>query len=461
MADENITLDFDCPASFLLQYAGKTEILNDTCHAHIEKEKLSLLTATGKNLVFYLRDLLKLQENDYHLLMTFAPNLYLDVFKLGFKFEDFSRVLNHNYHELILQDSLYHEKTRLADVKASLTYMNHQGQTTGPVKCEIRVFETSLTLIPISGPIIRFPFRDIFTILSENYCITVITDTGETIILSQLGYQLDRVYKTLCQVLNELTTRTLSFLQDLLPTTHAAIIQQITPLFKDGKIARRQQLEAISPTLWIELENAISRTPLADSYHYLKSLGNEAHLAIGFKRGLLGGPKHDYSWFFVPMTGNEPGKPTNIIAFEAGNIHLPDPDNQEDIPPHDENEENLQQDDKPGESLLKQEGKATYFFHLMDINQWASLNRQASLEPYLDQVILSFNHCMQEINFRREPIYLPADRLEEPRFKNYKYALLRLPGLQRLRTLFIGRVMHKSLEQWKKDVHSLIVDSII
>jgi len=63
---------------------------------------------------------------------------------------------------------------------------------------------------------------------------------------------------------------------------------------------------------------------------------------------------------------------------------------------------------------------------------------------------------MLDINFRREPIYLPDEKLEEPQYRKYKFAVQRLPGLQTLRHLFIGRVIHASPEQWKQDVMDLL-----
>jgi hypothetical protein len=63
---------------------------------------------------------------------------------------------------------------------------------------------------------------------------------------------------------------------------------------------------------------------------------------------------------------------------------------------------------------------------------------------------------MLDINFRREPIYLPTDRLEETEYVKYKIALQRMPSLQLIRNLFIGRIIHSSPEQWKNDVMGLL-----
>jgi len=63
---------------------------------------------------------------------------------------------------------------------------------------------------------------------------------------------------------------------------------------------------------------------------------------------------------------------------------------------------------------------------------------------------------MLTTNFRREPIYLSDEKLIEPQYTRYRFAIQKLSALQTLRRLFIGRVIHSSLEQWKQDVAELL-----
>ena len=64
---------------------------------------------------------------------------------------------------------------------------------------------------------------------------------------------------------------------------------------------------------------------------------------------------------------------------------------------------------------------------------------------------------MIDINFRREPIFLTETQLENPKFTQYRYAIAKIPGLaETLRSLFIGRVIHSSLDQWKGNVANLL-----
>ncbi len=108
------------------------------------------------------------------------------------------------------------------------------------------------------------------------------------------------------------------------------------------------------------------------------------------------------------------------------------------------------------EEVLKQEGKATYFFRITGRETFASTKDKGVITSAFDEFIFSFNRSMQEINFRREPIYMDEKKLSEPKNIKYKYAIKRLPELRYLRSLFIGRVMHRAPDQWRNDTMDLL-----
>lgn len=440
MKDNNITVDLQCPVSYLVKSDQGQEISKGKAQAHIEKEKLSLFTEAGEALVFPFRELVEINDKDYHLFLGFTFNEQLDLFNLGFKFDDFVRVLTKNHQEIILQDMLVQEKLRLKDAAANFARFNPKGEQCSTGKCEIRVFETSLVILPARSQIIRIPLGRIDDVYPENYSLTVTTDTGEKVLLSQLGNRLDEVKKVLTDALQQLSSRTQSFLRELLPGADTLTIRKLSSLLREGRIASRKEIESISSSAWQEMERKISASSLAEEYGFLQSIGIKEKVAVGFKRGLLGGEKQDYFWFLIPLSGGKPGEPANAVAFEAGTIQLPGAA-----------EENPEE-----ESLLEQEGKATYFFRLMEREAYAALKDNSQWENLVDELIIYLNRCLQEINFRREPIYLAEDKLNDPRYSRYKYAIHRLPELRRLRGLFIGRVIHRSPGQWEKDIKTLV-----
>lgn len=455
---------FECPLSFSLMNDNQQVLAKGSAHAQIDKEHLTILSDAGDARVFPLRELVQIEDQEYHLFLPFTFNQQLNLFNLGYKFEDFTKTLSKCHHEIIMQDMLVKENIRKKDITAEYARFNEKGEKIRQGKCELRIFETTLAVLPEKGDIIRLPLGNIRDLQPEDYGLSVNMDFGEKVVLSQMGTQLDPFKKILSDTLSKLSSKTQTFLQGLLPETDAPTIYKVSHLLKEGRIAARKDIEVISAPVWTGIEKKIALSPLGDEYDFLKPLGRQDKIGVGFKRGLLAGDESDYFWFLIPIYGTQPGEPGNAVVLEAGLIRLPKEGEEGETGEEGEVEESVEdevevaegQENETAEDLLKQEGKATYFFRIVSREAYAALKDKTELDRKYDEFILSFNRCMQEVNFRREPIYLPEKRLDEPRYVKYRYALKRLPELRKLRELFIGRVFHQSQEQWRKDTLALL-----
>ena len=79
-------------------------------------------------------------------------------------------------------------------------------------------------------------------------------------------------------------------------------------------------------------------------------------------------------------------------------------------------------------------GRATYFFD--------------AAAP-VEQAIAHLTRGLALINFRREPVYLSDESLEQQqRFRRYAIGCRKLPDLRALRAAFRGRAIHTSIEAW-------------
>jgi hypothetical protein len=457
MTDEKNITCIECPLSFISKNDSGQDLLKGKAKARIEKEFLSLFTDKGKTLRYKIREIALIEEKEYHLFLSFVfndRNEQIELFNIGFKFEDFYKELSKCRNELILQDMLVKEKVRKKDVKGDFAFFNCKGEKIRDGKCELRIFETSLVVIPVQGEIIRIHFGNVSEIQPGEYNVDVVTDSGEKVVISRMGYESDPFRKVLSETLDNLSLKTQSILEEMLPDSDSHTIAMLSSLMREGKIAGRKDIEEISAQMWDDMEKMIAQTPLADEYDFLKFLGNKEKMGVGFKRGLMGGLNSDYLWFLVPIFGGKPGEPGNAIAIEAGMIQSPDVDPNINDSAENTNEEN-EENEKEAE-VLKQEGKATYFFRILGRETFSIMKETSELDRQIDEFIVSFNRCMQEVNFRREPIYLPDKKLSEPRYLKYRYAMKRLPELRKLRDLFIGRVIHRTPEQWKEDVTALL-----
>ena len=98
---------------------------------------------------------------------------------------------------------------------------------------------------------------------------------------------------------------------------------------------------------------------------------------------------------------------------------------------------------------------ATYFFRTMGRKEYTQ-TKDEDLIIELENFIKNINRAMIDVNFRREPIFLSEEQLDSTKYVQYRFAIARMPSLRMLRSLFIGRVIHSSLEQWKSNVASLL-----
>jgi hypothetical protein len=396
----------------------------DEAHALLSKENLSVKPKFGESLVIPYRDIVELSEGDYRIQLNLTSNEKLILFNLGYRYEDFLRELNRLRNAVLLKDMLIDEKLRKSEVEASFQYLDEDNEELRKGKCKLRVYETSIVVIPEKGEIFRIPYSDVSKIHEEDYTLIVSTEFGEKIIFSMIGAQLNPVKKALSDMMNELSEKTQNSLKKLLPEANPSVIRRAARFMKEGKAAKRSDIESVSPSLWLELEKKLSTLGVKDEYDFLKSLSQPDKLCIGLTRGLMGDLTGEYIWFLMPIYSVDPEKPGNAIAMEAAT----------------------------GEGG----GRATYFFRIVSRKDYSLYENLEDLHSEVDRVLKLINRCMLEINFRREPIYLPDERLDEPRYSRYKHAFQKLPSLRILRQLFIGRVIHLSNEQWKEDVLDLL-----
>jgi hypothetical protein len=180
-------------------------------------------------------------------------------------------------------------------------------------------------------------------------------------------------------------------------------------------------------------------------------------VSVGIKRGLMGDLTGTYIWMMFPFLNPGTNRLSNTIAIEAFNTK-------------DNTEENEKQESNTEDSVRKAEEEtgqnpdegqkpatkgATYFFRIMGRKEYAQ-TKDEDLIIGLENFTKSINRAMIDVNFRREPIFLSEKQLDSTKYVQYRFAISRMPSLRMLRSLFIGRVIHSSLEQWKSNIASLL-----
>jgi hypothetical protein len=412
------------PLNYSLSSSGGQETAHGEATVQLAEGSLTILPKFGEVIYLSLRDIADLSENDYKVRLVLTSNENLTLSNLGYQYEDFLRVFAGLRNEILLKDMLMQEGLRKSNIAAEVVYLDEEGGEKLKGKCSLRLYDTAIVVIPEKADLTRIPYSDISEIKDEDYKLAITTDAGEKITFSMLGKEFDSTISLLSKTINELSLAVQSSLKELIPDANPSIIRQAARLMKEGKAARRSDIEAISPALWAGLEKKVASTEIKEEYNFLVGMAQKEKLCIGVKRGLMGGLTSDYIWFLIPIYSLNPEAPGNAVAMEA----------------------------------IAQEGsgKATYFFRLAGRNAYRSFKNIDELHRIADDFIVKMNRCMLTINFRREPIYLSDERLQEPRYQHYRSAIQKIPSLQTLRSLFIGRVIHASDEQWQHDATNLL-----
>lgn len=100
-------------------------------------------------------------------------------------------------------------------------------------------------------------------------------------------------------------------------------------------------------------------------------------------------------------------------------------------------------------------GRATYFFRVTSRSGYGMLDKDEQREA-AERSMDTLTGGLQDVNFRRQPIYLADDKLQAPQYSKYRFSVMLMPSLRDLRSMFIGRVAHTSPEEWTAKVNELL-----
>ena len=418
MSDDNLPLDFN--ARYAL-FADGAEVASGGARLDLTNDSLGLKPDQGQVLNYPLREITDLLPGDYCVTLV-AGEEKLTLSHLGKDYENFQRELSRRRSALLLSDLLMEEPLIIGNLRADVVHISPEHSKTSG-KAELRLYQTALVVIPEVGTPVRVPFSDINEAKEQDYRYIIRTEYGDEFTFSRLGRDLEPLKRNLGELSQNLALKVQAMVKELMPSASQAMVLKLAGIMKEGRAARRRDIEAVGPGLWHELEQQILNSDASEEYAYLKSIGNEQDLSIGVKRGLKEG-EADYLWFMVPVYSTGHHKPGNAVIMEAIS----------------------------GEG----ESRATYAFRLVGRKTYPSLKTEEALQLEAARFLRDINRALIAINFRREPIYLTREMLRRPQYARYMHSIAALPELRALRWLYIGRVLHITPEQWQSDLADLL-----
>jgi len=420
--------------------------------ANLDEKYLTITVEFGEPMLFAYTDITGISDQEYQVDLFLTSREKLNLSSLGYQYEDFLTELYRLRNELLLKYLLMEESLLKGGFEAQFKSLDPQEQLNQSGRCEVRLYETALVVLPQKSEPIRVPYCYLSQTSKADYKLVLTNEFGEKLEFSMLGEKFDALTKGLSDAFNKLMLRSQQTIKEINPETDPVTVNKLAVLMKDGRAAKRKDIEALSANLWQRLTKRTEEAGINQEYAFLESKALKEQMHIGVKRGLMGDLTGSYVWLLVPLL-NASGKLQNAVALEAFSTNPSDGQEAETEP--DETDAENEANEKSADGTEPATGgKATYFFRILGGSDY--LKAQADPAFELENFMKNMNRCMIDINFRREVIYLPDDKLDNPKYVQYRFAVAKMPSLRMLRNQFIGRVMHSSFDQWKSDVTSLL-----
>jgi hypothetical protein len=437
-------------------YDDKSNIKNEgEARAYFDKQYLTLTVMFGEPMLFAYTDIVGISDYDYKVDLFLISKEKLNLWGLGYQYEDFLFQLYKLRNELMLKYLLMEESLLLSGFEAQYTKLDPNGQTNQTGNCEIRLYDNAIVVLPQKSEPIRLPYCYITNLNKQDYQLTITSESLEKMELTKLGQNFDPLAKALSDAVNKMILRTQLNIKELIPEATPITISKLAALMKDGRAAKRKEIEQFSPDFWRRLTQKIDEADLTIEYEFLNSLAAKDQVCVGIKRGLMGDLTGTYIWMLFPLLNPGTNRLSNTIALEAFNTVDNAEENKK--PPYENMDSATEEETNqtPDEEHKPAATGATYFFRETGRKEYLQ-TKDENLTEELDSFIKNINLSMIEINFRREPIYLTEEQLDSTEYTQYRFAIAKIPSLRTLRGQFMGRVIHASQEQWKTDVTSLL-----
>jgi hypothetical protein len=437
-------------------YDDESNIKNEgEAKVTLDEKYLTLTVMFGEPMLFVYTDIVGISDYDYKVDLFLTSKEKLNLWGLGYQYEDFLFQLYKLRNELMLKYLLMEESLIQAGFEAQYTQLSPNGQTNQIGNCEIRLYESALVVLPQKSEPIRLPYCYINNVNKQEYKLTITTEFLEKTELTRLGQNFGPLAKALSDAINKTILRTQQNIKELIPEATPTAINKLTTLMKDGQAAKRKEIEQQSPDFWRRLTKKIDEAGITTEYEFLNSLAAKDQVCVGIKRGLMGDLTGTYIWMLFPLLNPGTHRLSNTIALEAFNTQDNAEENKDQPTENTDSETGIETNQNPDEGQKPATKGATYFFRATERKEY-SQTKDEDLTKKLEGFIKNINRSMIEINFRREPIYLTENQLEGTKYTQYRFAIAKIPSLKSLRDQFVGRVIHASQEQWKTDVTSLL-----
>ena len=114
----------------------------------LKTESVVLCAPDFPVLAVSLRDIISFTVADYRIYLTVVLSSFLQLYDLGFEYENFLKHFSDLRNDILIKDLLMKEKLIKPDVEGEFLYIDKDGNVKEKGECRVRAYETGLVLIP-------------------------------------------------------------------------------------------------------------------------------------------------------------------------------------------------------------------------------------------------------------------------------------------------------------------------
>lgn len=405
-------------------YSGKFRYLDarggllreGACQLHFDDTTCTITPASGASLAFDLGDVERPAPGEWDLGLALHTGNTVELRQFGAAFSGMASELTAAWRDRCVRCLL------LEDLEESARFDAWAGPAEGMAPAQVRLYRSNLAVLPAAGAAFHWRLADVDDVVFDEaaYNITLCSG-GERLVIGKLAKKTGEFLEKLRGCVDELRRHSAERLHELFPFLDPDRLGRLLQLVREGRTAPMAALAGIDrklPEAWIahavserlrpyfdELQSLCVPGSLMTGYKFIRP-DEEAQSAedTGEAQGEEGAPV--FFWFFFPIAS--PNGTVKLVAWEAGTGA----------------------------------GRATYFFR--------------AAQP-VDAAAARLTRGLAQVNFRREPVYLPEESLErEARYRRYAIGCRKLADLRALRGAFLGRAVHSSPEKWRAQVQSIL-----
>ncbi len=418
------------------------------CSIAFDEETLRLAADTTPGFAIDLGDVDAVDPGDYQLSLKIYDHTVIRLSQFGKAQKNLQHDLVEAWHNRLVKCLLLED---LDEVARAVGFVQlDSAERTFSSDAEIRLYKSNIAVLSTKSPAFHWRLADIDTAkFDENQYAIELQSGPDRLILGKLAKRSREFWGQLAEQAKLVSDRSAQILHSLLPFLSPGQTIEVMKQLKEGRMVAIPALDSIDPSIGKALcQNAVE----AQSRPYFDALMHRSAAPgpfFGFKlmrkaedaeEEMDSGPNPAAKEGVEARdayTGSGPAKPILELGEEILFFWFAFPLNSSPESPA----------GAAAWECTSQSGRATYVFRLSQAEQ--SQNISSSVQR--------LNRGMVLVNFHREPIYLPDDALKlNPRYRRYAIAQRNLPLLRDLRSQFLGRAIHSSLDAWQAQLDSIL-----